>query len=346
MRNYIPYIPTSGGGGGSGTIDGTLVATHVPFALDADTLETDSNFLYVKGTDRLSLGAGASPLAPLHVDSNAASTQAIRTVENSVGIYSEFVSNGSPEGVITGKIGDECRDTTNGATYYKTTGTFASPTNTGWILWHGKISSPRVMGNLSGASDYPSPQLVRNIFDSTQQAYTYDIGGINQWLDNTLFSQTAEKAVANTVAETSLFSSTAGEFIGTRTLPNNHFTKGKSLHCKMNGQILNTGTPSITIKVKLGAVTILDSGAIPLATILSTEIFTLDVKLKCISAGVSGTVQGFLVLDFDTQSIKVDSGAVGLDTTASHAFDITVQWDTASASNTITNKLAEVGGKA
>lgn len=62
------------------------------------------------------------------IDSNSADTVAIMTVENTGGDFQIFRDDASPEGVITGNIGDECTDTTGGVKYLKTSGAG----NTGW----------------------------------------------------------------------------------------------------------------------------------------------------------------------------------------------------------------------
>ncbi len=76
------------------------------------------------------VGIGITPTTALHVDSNAADTTAITTLENTGGNVQQFVSSATPEGAITGSIGDlTFIDTTKGAVYIKETGT---STNTGW----------------------------------------------------------------------------------------------------------------------------------------------------------------------------------------------------------------------
>ncbi len=89
-----------------------------------------------KGTDTVILGADGTNTdvyasGALHVDSNAVDTTAIVTVENTGGDFQVFRDDASPEGVITGSIGDLCIDSTGGVLYIKETG---SATNTGWQI--------------------------------------------------------------------------------------------------------------------------------------------------------------------------------------------------------------------
>jgi hypothetical protein len=63
------------------------------------------------------------------IKSNGIDTTAILTIENTGGDFQIFRDDASPEGVITGSIGDFTIDTTNGGLYLKISG---SATNTGW----------------------------------------------------------------------------------------------------------------------------------------------------------------------------------------------------------------------
>lgn len=74
---------------------------------------------------------------PVTVNSNAANTTAIQTLENAAGDIQLFRSDASPEGSITGSIGDRCVDGTNGVMYIKGSG---NATNTGWEIVGGTPS--------------------------------------------------------------------------------------------------------------------------------------------------------------------------------------------------------------
>ena len=71
------------------------------------------------------------------MDSNAANTTAITTFENTGGDFQLFRSDATPEGSITGSIGDLVIDSTNGNAYIKNTG---AATNTGWLQIGGQRS--------------------------------------------------------------------------------------------------------------------------------------------------------------------------------------------------------------
>ena len=63
------------------------------------------------------------------INSNAANTAAILTLENSAGDFSMFRTDATPEAAVTGSPGDMCVDSTSGHIYIKVTG---AATNTGW----------------------------------------------------------------------------------------------------------------------------------------------------------------------------------------------------------------------
>ncbi len=73
----------------------------------------------------------------ISVNSNAVDTVAIMTIENIGGNFQIFRDDASPEGVITGSIGDLCIDTTGGEIYIKESGTG----NTGWGEVGGGVAS-------------------------------------------------------------------------------------------------------------------------------------------------------------------------------------------------------------
>ena len=104
----------------------------------AGTIETNSADLTLQP---LTSGDVVANLASgvFRVDSNAADTVGIMTIENTGGAIQVFVSSVSPEGVITGSIGDLCIiDTTSGEIFIKEIGT---ATNTGWVEVGGGVAS-------------------------------------------------------------------------------------------------------------------------------------------------------------------------------------------------------------
>ena len=89
----------------------------------------DNNLLFTDGSaDSVGIGIN-TPLAKLHVLSHSVNTVAILRFGNVAGHFQIFRADATPEGSITGSIGDLVNETTGGRLYYKRTG---SGTNTGW----------------------------------------------------------------------------------------------------------------------------------------------------------------------------------------------------------------------
>lgn len=151
-----------------------------------------------------------------------------------------------------------------------------------------------------------------------------------------VFIQTTNKTVANTVTETSLIDGGVGQL----TIPANFFTVGKTLKFELLGFHSATSNPTLRVRVKIGSVTVCDSGAVSTAN-STNDLVQLNAMITCRTTGVSGEVHGHgywqeLGSGFNNFQM-VNTSPVVIDTTATNTFDITVEWGTASASNTITS---------
>lgn len=179
--------------------------------------------------------------------------------------------------------------------------------------------------------------------DSTQKTLSYYAAGVAQTVNGVLFTQTQTVTVANTVSETAL----TGTGTGTLTLPANFFAAGKTIKIRALGYHSSTASPNITIRVKLGSTTILTTGAIASGN-GSDDAWVCDAFFTCRTTGGTGTVigQGYYeeVHGNGNRGGMVNTATTTIDTTASQAISITVEWGTADAGNTIscTNVLIEV----
>ena len=68
--------------------------------------------------------------------------------------------------------------------------------------------------------------------------------------------------IGNTVAETSIL--TGAVTLGTKTIPANFLRAGSMLYVRTKGIIINDLNATLKLKIKLGATTIYDSGAVTL----------------------------------------------------------------------------------
>lgn len=152
-----------------------------------------------------------------------------------------------------------------------------------------------------------------------------------------IFTSTGTATVASSASETTIIGSGQGSL----TLPGNFFAVGKSIRVSVKGAIGATGTPTLRLKVKLGSTVILDTTALTLTAITGTNAWALSADITCRSVGGSGTVFCQGAAAYFTSSTApsglgpVNTATSTIDTTASQALDVTAQWGTADASNTI-----------
>lgn len=175
-------------------------------------------------------------------------------------------------------------------------------------------------------------------YDTVRKAHQVFADGIKQTLSTSLFTQTADKTVANTVTETSIL----GTGVGNLTLPANFFVAGKTIRIYGEGYIADLLTPTGRVKFKLGSTVILDSTAAALVTITGNGRFEYEILLTCRTAGTTGTVyaQGdvryYSLLTTANFIALLNTAATTINTTTSQVIDVTWTWGTANAANTIT----------
>jgi len=155
-----------------------------------------------------------------------------------------------------------------------------------------------------------------------------------------LFAQTANSTpVTATTTESTLINGG----VGTLSVPANGFNIGDSFRAIFGG-VLNTGNnQTIRIRVKSGAVIFLDSG-IQSITGIENDIFNLHIDFTIRALGTAGVASIVALGAFNY--VKTANGAVQgfgfntvnnttFDTTINNTLDVTVQWGSTSASNSI-----------
>lgn len=155
-----------------------------------------------------------------------------------------------------------------------------------------------------------------------------------------LYAETANSTiVTGTTTETSLINGG----VGTLTVPANAFTVGASYRAIMAGIINAANNQTIRIRVKSGSVVLLDSGAQPITNV-TNNVFSLNVDFTIRQIGTAGvasivslgtfhytkTVNGVL----EGFSFNVVNNTT-FNTTISNTLDITVQWGSNNAGNSI-----------
>lgn len=152
---------------------------------------------------------------------------------------------------------------------------------------------------------------------------------------NADLSQSA--TVANTTTETTFL---------TYTIPANDMVVGAVYKVTCWGTAGVTGTPTLTLKSKLGGVT---NATIPITASsgVTGKVWKAELYLSILTTGASGTwfgnfhvVEGLSVAGTNPVAAaqdRMDGGsALAVDTTVSRDITLTAQWSAASASNTIT----------
>lgn len=164
----------------------------------------------------------------------------------------------------------------------------------------------------------------------------------------TLFTQTADKTVTNTVTETSII----GTGVGNLTLPANFFVAGRTVRLRVGG-IYSTpalATPSIIIKVKYGSTVIATITTSSLLSGATNLEFDGEILMTCRTTGSSGTVMVHGDIEYATGvagTISVDplnnAGATTtINTTTSNALDITCQWDSATSTRIVKSTVTSI----
>ena len=168
-------------------------------------------------------------------------------------------------------------------------------------------------------------------------------------LQGVIFQQLDDKVVADTVAETSQFGNGGAD--DTRTIPANMASAGQCYFIRLNGYISNTGTPTGTLRIKLGSTDLVVSGPTTLPAGLTNAFVETVFHMTIRSTGALGTIigqghtkliVGALGTTYNRQLVMTAPATI--DFTADQAIDVTYQWGTASASNilTITNAMITV----
>lgn len=152
---------------------------------------------------------------------------------------------------------------------------------------------------------------------------------------NLLFAQLASVTVANSAAETSLIGAVAGSLV----IPAGSLAVGDTLKLSAFGFHSAVANPSMRVRAYLGATVILDTGVVASGNSANA---LWDVRanatLRQVGAGGQLAAQGFYTESAGGVNLfgMVNLAAIGVDTTADLAFNLTAQWGVASPGNTIT----------
>lgn len=167
-----------------------------------------------------------------------------------------------------------------------------------------------------------------------------DLNRIPATVNTGLFAQTASSVpITNTAVETSLINGG----VGTLSVPANGFKVGDSFVANLFGHITCVGTATIRIRVKTGSILLADTGVIALDVTTNKhwnfEVwFTIrSLGIATVGAIVSGGVFNYIKnsgLNFEGANF-VSVNNTTFDTTILNTLNITAEWNTNNAGNSI-----------
>jgi hypothetical protein len=159
-----------------------------------------------------------------------------------------------------------------------------------------------------------------------------------------LFAQTANStAITGTNVETTLINGG----VGTLSVPANGFSVGDSFRAVVAGLLNTANNQTIRIRVKSGSVTLLDSG-VQSITNITNDVFSLNVDFTIRALGTAGVASIVTLGTFHyakTSNATVQGFAFNVvnsttfNTTISNTLDITVQWGSNNAGNSILSDI-------
>jgi hypothetical protein len=155
-----------------------------------------------------------------------------------------------------------------------------------------------------------------------------------------LFAQTGNSTIITGITESTLINGG----VGTLTVPANGFQVGDSYRAVFGGVMNAANNQTIRIRVKAGAVTLLDSGLQNLGSSVVNDVWSLNIDFTIRQIGGAGVASIVSLGSFHytkTNNASVQGFGFNVvnnttfDTTVSNVLDVTAQWGSANAGNNI-----------
>jgi hypothetical protein len=189
-----------------------------------------------------------------------------------------------------------------------------------------------------------SNSVILEFPDKTSGSYTIatldDISSIPSTLNYGLFAQTANSTtITATTSELTLIDGG----VGTLSVPANGFKVGDSFRVEMGGVMSAQNNNTIRIRLKSGSINLGDSGPLTMPSI-TNQVFMLSVTFTIRAIGAAGVASIVSLAQFHI--LKLASGtqqgfawntvnSTTFDTTISNTLNITAQWSSNNANNSI-----------
>jgi len=150
-----------------------------------------------------------------------------------------------------------------------------------------------------------------------------------------LYAQTSPgPIVTNTIVPTSIIGSGVGEL----GVPANNFQVGDSYHAKLGGIVSAANNNALTIIIKSDGTVLATSGLIPLST-STNQAWEMEIDFTLTSIGATGSVITNGNFIYNRNSGTYEGRAFNdieiINTTTPQTIDIEIQWDQASAADSI-----------
>jgi len=179
--------------------------------------------------------------------------------------------------------------------------------------------------------------------DTVLQAFGKLQNQINSIPPNTAYGLFAQTANSTPITGTNVETSLINGGVGTLSVPANGFAVGDSFTTILGGILTAANNQTIRIKVKSGSVILLDSGVQNISNI-TNDVFSLNLNFTIRQIGGTGTASIVSLGTFHyvkTSNATTQGFAFNVvnnttfNTTIANTLDITVQWGSNNAGNTI-----------
>jgi len=215
---------------------------------------------------------------------------------------------------------------------------------TAWIIesdgslyvWNTATNTWDDVGDLQG------PQGIQGIQGPQGEQGIQGIQGIQGPIgpSGSLFAQTGNSTIITGITESTLINGG----VGTLTVPANGFQVGDSFRAVFGGVMNAANNQTIRIRVKAGAITLLDSGVQNLGSAVTDDVWSLNVDFTIRQIGTAGVASIVSLGSFHytkTNNASVQGFGFNVvnnttfNTTVSNTLDVTAQWGSANAGNNI-----------
>jgi hypothetical protein len=196
------------------------------------------------------------------------------------------------------------------------------------------------ISQLPSSSALTGPELFAIVQDGVTKQTTLDDITYAPGNNYGLFAQTTNSTIiTGTTTESSLINGG----VGTLSVPANAFKIGDSFRAVVAGVLNAANNQTIRVKVKTGSVILLDSG-LQNITNIANDVFSLNIDFTIRQLGTTGVASIVSLGTFHyakTSNASIQGFAFNtvnsttFDTTISNTLDITVQWGSNNAGNSI-----------